>query len=77
MNEIRLVINKDGVAEMLPEPFATIEVQTEEDMKNIEDAVKKSVVAYISLDKKTKEFLCPNCNKVLSFEDNYCSKCDC
>jgi hypothetical protein len=73
--EIRLVIGEDGKFTSLPHPYTTIEVETEKDFQRIKKAIEKSLEKEIYCNNKTHNFHCPECNKVLSVEDKYCSKC--
>ena len=41
MDELKLVMNKDGVFEQYKEPYTTIEVATEEDFRFLEAAVRE------------------------------------
>ena len=41
MDEVKLVMNKDGVFEEYKEPYMTVEVSTEEDFRWLEDAVRE------------------------------------
>ena len=41
MDELKLIMNKDGVFEQYKEPYMTIEVPTEEDFRWLEDAVRE------------------------------------
>lgn len=41
MDELKLVMNKDGVFEEYKEPYTTIEVPTEEDFRWLEDAIRE------------------------------------
>lgn len=41
MDELKLVMNKDGVFEQYKEPYTTIEVPTEEDFRWLDDAARE------------------------------------
>lgn len=41
MDELKLIMNKDGVFEQYKEPYMTIEVPTEEDFRFLEAAVRE------------------------------------
>lgn len=41
MDELKLVLNNDGVFEQYKEPYTTIEVSTEEDFRWLEDAARE------------------------------------
>jgi hypothetical protein len=41
MDELKFVMNKDGVFELYKEPYMTIEVATEEDFRWLEDAARE------------------------------------
>ena len=43
MDELKLVINKDGVFEQYNEPYTTIEVSTEEEFRWLEEAVREKL----------------------------------
>lgn len=52
MDELKLIMNKDGVFEQYKEPYTTIEVSTEEDFRWLEAAVRE---------KKEREKGCEYC----------------
>ena len=65
-----------GYWEERPTPFTTVEYETEEDFKFVEDAVKKQIEKepVIETMQGMNVRKCPECSRVL-FSDRYCGDC--
>lgn len=82
MDELVLVIGEDGVARIHKEPYATVEVDTEEDYRQLQNAVERSNPKRIKINLWDKWMECPVCGNVLRYEDDevedfphFCSHC--
>ena len=76
--EIMLRANENGEWDVY-EPYATIVVETEEDFKNIQEALEKQIFKFVECKgwkgHSGTRYKCPTCKKIIRCGYEYCSNC--